>query len=227
MTVKDLDWAAAALTWRRESLVEQAPTFWRPAPEAAKNHRAFIEYLLTEAGAKGYRTDGSVLIAAPHPDGWLIDDAYVPGQHWVTGDGQLLWDSFAVDCAGATVRFVCPTYERQKGEFARHIGLELAESWWLMELANSGGGQAGAEIDLPGAAAVTVSAPPIYAPPGPILFLPALADATRALPAAIEQALKLGCAAVVVNQKAGDNASRTHLLKAGFRQHCEYYTGTV
>jgi hypothetical protein len=227
LTVKDLDWAVGVLTRRRELLVEQAPIFWRPAPEAAKTHRAFIEHLLMNAGGKGYRTDASVLIAAPRGDGWLVDDAYVPEDHWANGDGQVLWDAFTADCDGAAVRFVCPTYERERGEFARGAGLELAESWWLVELDGSAGGQAGVDIELPGAAALTVGAPPVYAPPGPILFLPAPAEAARALPAAVEEAPKLGCAAIVVNQKADDNGLETELTKAGFRHHCDYYTGTV
>jgi hypothetical protein len=227
LTVNDLDWVVTALARRREPLVGRAPIFWRPALEAAKNHRTFVEYLLTEAGAKGFRTDASVLIAAPRGDGWLIDDAYIPGERWADGDGQLLWDALVADCRGAAVRFVCPTHERDRCEFAGSVGLEVAESWWLMELAGSGGGQAGVEIDLPGAAALTVEAPPVYAPSGPILFLPAAVDAARAIPAAIEEAPKLGCAAIVVNQRAGDGASQAILAKAGFRQHCDYHTGTI
>ncbi len=186
-----------------------------------------MEYLFTGAGAKGYRTDSSVLIAAPRGDGWLVDDAYVRGDEWTGGDGQLLWDALAVECGGAAVRLVCPTYEHEKGEFAGRVGLELVESWWLMELEGSGGGQAGSKIDLPGAVALTIEAPPVYAPPGPILFLPAPEDAARALPTAVKEAPRLGCAAIVVNQNAGDSALQTHLTRAGFRQHCDYYVGTV
>jgi len=28
------------------------------------------------------------------------------------------------------VRFVCPTYEKDRAEFARSAGLTIAESWW-------------------------------------------------------------------------------------------------
>lgn len=227
LTVKDIDWAVATLARRREPLVEKAPIFWRPAPQAVKSHRAFLERLLTDAGGRGYRTDTAVLIAGPRGDGLLVDDAFVPDERWADGDGSAMWSAFAADRAGAAVRFVCPTYERERGEFARSVGLELAESWWLLELPGSGGGQAGEEIELPGAPARTVGAPPVYAPPGPILFLPAPADASRALPAAVEQAPKLGCAAIVVNQTAGDDALGTELTKAGFRRHCGYYTGIL
>jgi hypothetical protein len=227
LTLSDLDWVVGTLARRREALVEQAPTFWRPAADAAKKHRAFMEYLFTKAGAKGYRTDSSVLIAAPRGDGWLVDDAYVRDDEWTGGDGQLLWDAFAAECGGAAVRLVCPTHEREKGEFAGRVGLELAESWWLRELAGSGGGQAGSTVDLPGTTALTIAAPAVYAPPGPILFLPDATDAARAVPAAIKEAPRLGCAAIVVNEKSGDRPLQTHLTRAGFRQHCDYYTGTV
>lgn len=226
-TLTDLDWLVALFTRRREALARHAPIFWRPAPDAVKNHRAFLGYLLGDAGARGYRTRASALIAAPRGGGWLIDDAYVEGDEWVDGDGQLLWDALIVDCGGAAIRFVCPTYEQKKGEFARSVGLEVAESWWLMELEGSGGGQADVEIDLPGARARTVAAPAIYAPPGPILFLPAPEDPARAVRAAIQEAPMLGCAAIVVNQRTGDRALQTHLVRAQFRQHCDYYLGTA
>lgn len=139
----------------------------------------------------------------------------------------MLWDALAVECPGDALRFVSPTYERARGAFARETGLTLAESWWLLEMAGSGGGEAGRDVALPGAQAMTVGAPPVYAPPGPILFLPAPTDAARALPAAVEQAPALGCAAVVVNQQADDHALATVLTRAGFRQHCDYYTGIL
>ena len=89
------------------------------------------------------------------------------------------------------------------------------------------GGVAGLDISLPGADAVTVAAPPIYAPPGPVLFLPAPTDAGAALPAAVDKATDIGCAAVVVNQVAGDDALAGSLAGAGFHRHCDYYSGTI
>jgi hypothetical protein len=122
---------------------------------------------------------------------------------------------------------VCPTYERERGEFARRAGLRLDESWWLLELGGQGGGEAGVQVELPGAKALTVAAPPVYAPPGPILFVPTTGDAAQALTAAVDQATKLGCAAVIVNQKADDTALAHDLAQAGFRQHCDYYAGPI
>lgn len=229
MTVGDLDWAVVVLARRRGSLVAQAPLFWRPAPDAAERHRKFLEYLLTDAGAFGYRTEDSLLIAAPRGDGWLIDDAHVLDEQWLGEDGAALWSALAADVSGDEVRFVCPTREVERARFARQSGLNLAESWWLLELDGPGGGQGGLRIDLSGAAAETVEAPPVYAPPGPVLFLPAPgpADAMQVLTTAIEEAPRLGCPAIVVRQTAHDNALVDDLTQTGFHQHCDYYTGTV
>lgn len=226
-TLADVDWIVTVLAERRAPLVPHAPVFWRRAPDAATHHRVFIEYLLGDGGARAYRTAASVLIAAPRRDGLLIDDACVPGEDWVTGDGRVLWNALAADCLGSEVRFVCPTYEHARAEFAQVVGLAVAESWWLMEFGDSGGGEAGCRVHLPGAEAITVAAPPVYAPPGPILFLPALTDAGRAIPAAIAKAPELGCAAIVVNQVSNDGVLSSDLTEAGFKRHCDYYTGTV
>lgn len=173
-----------------------------------------------------YRTDDSVLIAAPRGAGWLVDDAHVPGSDWA-GDGRALWNTLDLDAHGAQARFVCPTYDEERAAFARSAGLTIAESWWLMELPGTSGGEAGVRVQLPGAEAITVAAPPVYDPHGPILFLPALSDSGTALPAAIVRAPQLGCPAIVVNQVAGDDALAESLSGAGFRRHCDYYTGAI
>ncbi len=226
-TSDDVDWIVRVLMQRREPLVQFAPVFWRLAPDAPANHRAFIEYLLSEGGAKVYRTDDSVLIAVPRGAGWLVDDAYVPGSDWATGDGRALWNTLDREAHGAQVRFVCPTYEKDRAEFGRSAGLTINESWWLMELPSTSGGDAGVRVPLPGAEAITVAAPPVYDPQGPILFLPALNDSRTALPAAVAKAPQLGCPAIVVNQVAGDDALAEALSETGFRQHCDYYTGAI
>lgn len=226
-TLEDLDWIVGALVRRRKPLVEHAPVYWKPAPDPEVRHRAFIEHLLTDGGAKAYRTDCSVLIAARRGDGWLVDDASVHGESWAAGDGRELWNAFDVDAHGRDVRLVCPTYERERAEFAVAVGLAVAESWWLLEVPDSGGGAAGAQVTMPGADALTVGAPPVYAPPGPVLFLRAVKNADRALPAAVSKVGDLGCAAVVVNQTVEDDDLATSLAAAGFRRHCDYYTGVV
>ena len=226
-TLEDLDWIVSVLARRREPLVEYAPVFWKPPPRAGVHHRAFIEFLLTDGGAKAYRTDASVLIATRRGDGWLVDDASVHGEPWAAGDGRGLWNAFEADCRGDDVRLVCPTYEHDRAGFAQAVGLSLAESWWLIEVPDSGGGEAGTRVTVPGAEALTVGAPPVYAPPGPILFLRAVTSPDLALSAAISEVAGLGCAAIVVNQTVEDDDLAMSLAAAGFRRHCDYYTGVV
>lgn len=226
-TPADLDWIVELLGERRARLVRHAPIFWRPAAESRGRHRAFIDHLLTDAGTRAYRTDNAVLIAAPRGDGWLVDDAYVRDEQWSEGqEWMALWNAFARDCGGAQVRFVCPTYEYDRAAFAARDGLAVGESWWLKELSGSGG-ESGLNVELPGADAVTVEAPPVYAPPGPVLFLPAPTDATTAVPAALDKADELGCAAVVVNQAAEDDDLAAPLIESGLRRHCDYFAGTI
>jgi hypothetical protein len=224
--VHDSAWIVAALNRRREPLVQDAPVFWRPAPDASSHHRAFLDYLLTDGGAVAYRTDDSVLVAAPRGDGWLVDDFFVDQEKWMV-DGRELWAAFSRDCHGSQVRFVCPAYEKSRGDFAQQLGLTVSASWWLKELPGSGGGDARVEVALPGAQAVTVAAPPVYAPPGPILFLPVVTDAQQAVPAAVDKAPDLGCAAVVVNVEPGDADLTSALTGSDFRRHCDYYVGVV
>jgi hypothetical protein len=125
------------------------------------------------------------------------------------------------------VRLVCPAYETGRAGFARSVGLAVSESWWLTELHGLGGGRAGVEVELSGVPARTVAAPPVYAPPGPVLFLPGPVADGRAVRTALGEAPRLGCSAVVVNQSAGDLGLGDVLHRAGFRRHCDYWTGTV
>lgn len=226
-TPEDVNWIVDVLSRRRGRLVEQAPIFWRPAPDAEANHRAFLNYLLTDGGAKAYRTADAVLIAASHGDGWLIDDADVAGGHWASRAGRDLWNALAADCPGAPVRFVCPTYEPDRSGFAQAAGLVCAESWWLMELPGSGEGEVGVQVVLPGADAVTVGAPPVYAPPGQILYLPAPTDVALSLSAVIATARDLGCAAIVINDNKTNDDLALSLTATGLRRHCDFFEGTV
>ena len=223
VTDDDVDWVVDVLRRRREALVPHAPVFWRPAPDADARHRAYLDHLLAGAGARAWRTSSSVLVAAHRGDGWLVDDVHVEG--WFS-DGVDLWNAFASSSGGDDVRFVVPTYETARAQHAAAAGLTLAESWWLVELPSSGGGEAGVEVRLPGSEAVTVAAPPVYAPPGPMLFLPSLAD-VAALPAAVDRAPGLGCAGVVVSQRPGDDTVGHSLTDRGFRRHCDFFEGVV
>jgi hypothetical protein len=98
LLLEDLVWVVDRLTQRRASLVPYAPVYWRPAADAARIHRRYLGYLLSEGGAVGIRTDDAFLIAAPgRDDRWTIDDAVVPDGQWA-GSGQLLWDALSRRC---------------------------------------------------------------------------------------------------------------------------------
>jgi hypothetical protein len=229
---EDLDWLVGVLRTRRERLVPHAPVFWRPAQDAVDRHRDWLGHLLGDGGARGWRTGASALVAAPTGNGWLLDDVVLADDDWA-GEGAALWQAFATTCPGDPVRFVCPVPEPTRADFARGRGLVLHESWWLQEFDGPSGGEAGVEVSLGGSVARTVAAPPVYDPPGPVLFLPGPAsddeaDAVRtALRKALGEAPRLGCPAVVVSQSTGDDDLAAALQDAGFRRHCDFLTGLV
>jgi hypothetical protein len=156
----------------------------------------------------------------------LLDDVVVPDDGR-DGDGDALWESFSAARSGEPVRFVCPVVEPARRAFAERHGLVLHESWWLRELEGPAGGTAGLEVTVSGATARTVAAPPVYDPPGPVLFLPGPVDDVAALRIVLGEAPRRGCPAVVVNQQAGDDRLAAALRDAGFRRHCDYLTGVV
>ena len=96
-----------------------------------------------------------------------------------------------------------------------------------MELDGSSGETANTEVTLPGATAITTAAPPIYAPPGPMLFLPSVETPHEAVPAAVQEAPRRGCAGIVVNVRPGESDLEAELRKYRFRGHCHYFEGGV
>lgn len=86
-------------------------------------------------------------------------------------------------------------------------------------------GQAGGDVDLPGARARTVAAPPVDAPGGPVLLLTDVTPSAD-LAAAATAAEERGCAGVVVETTPGSEPQDA-LAAAGFRRHCDYLSGTI
>lgn len=221
LTVDDVEWAVSVLGRRRDLLVPYAPIFWAPAEGAVGTHQAYLRHLLSDAGAVGWRTDESVLVAARHGDGWLVDDAA-----WTPQDGAALWGAFAAGCADDPVRVVCSRYEPERRELVLAAGLQVEETWWLRELSGSGG-EPGLRVDLPGASARTVPAPPVYAPPGPMFDVTGPGDLADVAPAAVETAERLGCAGVVIRVGRDGATGSAALAANGFRPHCDFLTGVV
>jgi hypothetical protein len=200
--------------------------YWRPAPSAAQIHRTHLRHVITEGGGLGFRSDDGLLIATPGHRGWTIDDAAVPEGGW-DSVGRRLWAAFASQVEGDAVRFVCPVPESDRLHFATRLGLELAESWWHVEVPRStaGKGMRGPEVD--GVTAEYVQAPPVYDPGGQILFLRQVSDPARALASAQHNATAQGSPLVVVSQMVGDAALVEALEVSHFRRHCDFAQGTV
>jgi hypothetical protein len=227
LTPDDAGWAAGLLARRRARLVPYAPVYWRPARDADAAHRRFLAYVLGKGGGIGFRTDDSLMIAAPGRESWTVDDAVVADGAWAD-TGQHLYDALAQEIAGSTIRFVCPAPEPERSQFAHAQGLQLQSSWWQLtvdQIQPSPGDHEQPRIS--GATASLVRAPQIYDPGGPILFLTGITDARRALPLAPAEAARLGSPVIVVDQRPDDQDLRSNLDNARYYRHCDFYAGTI
>lgn len=224
VTPLDVAWLVERLADRRRSLATFAPTYWRPASDARCRHREFLRDLLGDGGAVGFRTDDSVIIAQPRSQGWLIDDAAVAEARWES-EGAELWDALRSETSGS-LRWVCPVPEREGLRFVGSRGFELVESWWHRDIEDeaASGDEVGA-VSVVGAAARLVSAPPVYAPGGPILFLTDVQEPDAALEDAVRKASVLGSPVVVVSQTPRDDTVATKLRAHGFNRHCDFLDG--
>lgn len=220
----EVDWIVRAFSIRRSRLTPHAPVFWKPAPDSFEKHGQFLTALLTNGQGVAYRTKTGVLVASRGARGLVVDDFHVNDDQWGT-DGISLWSALRADHNGDAVRLVSPTYEPERSAFAIRVGLQLAESWWLLELPDSGGGEAGVRVSLPGGDAVAVEAPPVYSPPGPILFWPS--DGAVDPGSLSQEAVRLGCAGVVVNRKPGPERDADNLSAFGFRRHSDFFHGVL
>lgn len=229
MTPVDVDWIVYCLAPRRQALAAYAPVYWHPASDADLRHREFLAFLLDDGDALGVRTNDSFMLAQRRGDGWMVDDAVVAGDDWES-EGALLWEALCGALTGP-VRWVCPVPERSRREFAERCGFEVGESWWHREVIGyvvPSPSDAGSDvINLVGASARLVSAPPIYSPGGPILFLTDVRDPETVLGEALDGAPGLGSPVVVVAQPAHDLALARQLLTHDFTRHCDFLDGLV
>ena len=115
-------------------------------------------------GARGYGTERSVLVAAPRGEGWLVDDAAVDdgGRRRSGGSSGMRSPPTARRRRPPGV----PTYDTDRAEHATRAGLDRGRVVVAEGAARIGGGQSAIDVALPGADAVTVGAPPVYAPRG-------------------------------------------------------------
>lgn len=219
LTADDTPSLVDKLTRRRRTLLPHAPIFWNPHPDQADIHAAYLSSLLTSGEAMAWQSGSSVLVAARGRSGWVLDDVAVNRNHW-TDEGMSLWTEFDRARSGQPAVFVCPAYEPHRIDFARSLGFEPLKTWWLQEL-SPGKQSSNDEPAINGATAHLVSAPPVYAPGGPMLLLTDVTptvDLDRVLPAAEEQ----GCAGVVIETMPDDTLD-DRLTQHGFRPHCRYF----
>jgi hypothetical protein len=227
IVAEDLDWLVERLARRRGALAPHAPVYWRPAADATRVHRRYLAYVLSEGGGVGFRVGESLLIAVPgRDDRWIIDDAVVPDDEWGS-TGQLLWEAFGSEIEGGLVRFVCPVPEPGRAGFARAQGLQRHTSWWHQTVEPTRPPAEGREPRVEGATASLVPAPPVYDPGGPVLFLTAIQEFARVLPAARAEARRLGCPLVVADQPHRDTGLASALRQAGYRRHCDFFHGEL
>jgi hypothetical protein len=217
----DVDWIVHRLAVRRRALRPHAPVYWRPAADAASRHRDYLRFLLGDGGAIGFRTSSDLILAQPSGPGWLVDDAAVDEDRWSI-EGAELWGAIRQELHGYT-RWVCPVPEVARREFVLSHDFKLTESWWHRDVTGElSVVQADALVDVSGASARLVAAPPVYSPGGPILFLTHPADPALALQEALSKAPSLGSPVVVVSQPPEDSALAAALEARGFTRHCDF-----
>lgn len=226
LTLNDLDWAVDRLAERRAGLVPHAPVLWHSAANAPEAHQRYLSYLLTNGRGQGYRSDTGLLIAAPNPSGWTVDDMVVPRAEWAT-TGQDLWHAFAATSLGSSVRFVCPVPEPERAAFARLQGLLLTTSWWHRNISPFTSAVVERSPQVLGARAQLVAAPQVYNPGGPVLYLTDVRDPARALANAERETTQLGCPVVVVDQPCDEPALVDALRDNGYQRHCDFLDGPV
>lgn len=214
----DLDWVVEVTRHRRESLVQHAPRFWRPAQGATEKHRAFLENLIGDPEAFTVRSANGYLAALPRGPVWLVDDAVVTeAGDWIIDGVRLLQN--AQEHCGA-LRLVVPAVETRRMEAAIHVGLAAVEHWWHRDL--RGGAQAneqedGADptVEVDGAAGRLVPAPPVYNPGGPVLLVTEV-ESAGSLRRIETEAARRGAPVSVVTQEPNDVGLANLLSEAGY-----------
>ena len=219
LTYADVGWVVEVTRRRRESLVQHAPRFWRPAKDATEKHEAFLAHLVAEpAAAFAVRSDNGYLIALSRESVWLVDDAVVTDAgDWMTDGVRLL--RYAQEHCGP-LRFVVPVFETRRMEAAIRVGLTSVEHWWHRDLPHRGpvvereGGDDPAVI-LEGAVGRLVPAPPIYSPGGPVLLVTEV-ESAASLGRIETEAARRGAPVSVVTQDPTDVGLATILTEAGY-----------
>lgn len=226
LTADDLDWVSDLARRRRTALEPHAPRFWRPAADAHRRHRTFLAHLIEDDATIGLRTGRGFLLALHREGSRFVDDMAMDGDDaWVSDGVALLRELLA---STPRVRLSAPVPEEARQAAASEVGMVRRECWWhrdlrpfpqLMPAEHTG------RLDVAGARAELVPAPPVYDPGGPVLLVSGiLADA--AVTDAEREAERRGAAVAVVSTHAGDDRYDRLLTDAGYRRTTWFYEST-
>lgn len=226
MTTADVDWVVELAARRRQRLVRFAPRFWNPAPEARGAHTSFLTGLIRSLEVVSIRTDQGFAIGVPERGRVLIDDMVLEDDSLWTTDGDVLLRHVA---RSGPLRVVCPLPEVSRQGAVANLGLSTVETWWHRDLEPDPApaelaGESRLDVDC--AEARLVSAPPVYAPGGPVLLIDTVAT-VAALHATEREARRRGAVVAVVSQKPHDQLMADLLEFAGYKRTTEFLEGSV
>jgi hypothetical protein len=179
---------------------------------------------MADPGAAAFRTDHMFAFAVPRAKFMLIDDAAAESAEGWAIEGPALVRRLV---GTSPVRFVCPVPEPDRAALAATLGLLRAETWWHRDLvpasADSGSEKS---IQVPRARGRLVTAPPVYAPGGPVLLVTGF-DGHPALNELEQEAAHRGAAVSVVTVSSEDAAREELLAANGYRRTCDFYEGVL
>lgn len=218
----DLEWVLDLSGARRERIVEFAPRFWRPAPQARQVHASYLRGQIANPEVLSARTDHGFLFASQRGERLDVDDMALDDDGRWPEDGYRLLRTAAT---AGDLRFVCPVPEPARTQAAVALGMSIGETWWHRDLEPA---DEPAPFDEPslavdGGIARLVDAPPVYAPGGPVVLTWDVADDAALV--AIEQLASVHGATVSVVSQQPDDAKRVELLESiGYKRTTDFFT---
>jgi hypothetical protein len=226
MTTADVDWVVDLASRRRQRIVKFAPRFWQPAPGARSAHTSFMTGLIQASEVVSIRTDQGFVVGVPDRGRMVIDDMALEDDALWPTDGDVLLRQAA---RSGPLRVVCPVPEASRRTAVANLGLSVVETWWHRDLkpdpapARTSGET---RLVVGGAEARLLSAPPVYAPGGPVLLIATVATAS-ALGAIERAARRRGSVVAVVSQQPDDQATADLLKSAGYKRTTDFFEGSV
>ena len=220
LTMDDLEWVLDACGRRRAQLAAFAPRLWRSAPDARAQHRAYLGRQIEDPAVVALRTDHGFVLAAPHGQLMDVDDMALDDETLWPVDGVLL---LRFVLKRGDLRLVCPVPERTRTQTAIGLGMSLTESWWHRDLdpGVSAGVAGNSDVMVNGASGRLVTAPPVYAPGGPVLVICTL-DTEASLSPIEDVAASEGAVVSVVPRSPRQPTDA--LVRAGYLRTTDFFS---